>query len=207
MISCYGSAKKAKDGNILRHVSTVGHASKVVTKLAKVDCVAGHVAKAGLDTLDAAAKTSKGLQAAGKLIKLSRYTDPISCACALIRVGKSDIPGRSFIEEASALCGMFVVEGAMIKHAKSIANIKGIKQLNDGLVKFSKNTKGCGQLPALAYGVLFTIGSAIGTKLAGKAGKWIADKLQLPESQQKKEQEALKAQKEAQKPKKQYYWG
>lgn len=194
-------AQKAADGNILRHVSAIGHAAKVVQKLAtEDDFVLGRVAKATCDTLSEASKDNKLLQIAGKGIKIAKYTDPISCICSMIRVGKSDSPGRKFIEESSALLGMFLVEGSMIKYAKNISNIKGIKQVNDAMVKFSKNTKYCSQIPAIVYGTLFTIGSEVGTNLFGKAGKWIADKLGLP-------QETKEEKPKVEKPKKEYYWG
>lgn len=200
LTSLQSSAQQAKECNILRHVSTVGHAAKVVQKLAKEDFVLGHIAKGALDTLEIASKDSKLLQLAGKGIKIAKYTDPISCACAMVRVAKSDTPGRSLLEESSGLLGMFAIEGAMIKYSKDIANIKGVKTLNDKMVNFCKNTKYCGQVPAIAYGLLFTAGSIIGTKLAGKAGKWVADKLKLPESQEKQQLPPEKT-------KKQYYWG
>jgi len=201
LFSLQSSAKKAADGNILRHVSTVGHAAKVVQKLAKDDSfVLGKVAKATCDTLSEASKDNKLLQLAGKGINIAKYTDPISCLCAMIRVGKSDTPGRSFLEETSALMGMFIVEGAMCKYAKNIANIKGIKQLNDKMVDVCSKTKYCSQIPAIAYGVLFTLGSDLGTKAFGKVGKWIADKLGLPESKAEQKPKAEKAKKE-------YYWG
>ena len=198
--STIAHGKKAADGNILRHVSTIGHAAKVVQKLAtEDDFVLGRVAKATCDTLADASKDNRLLQIAGKGIKIAKYTDPISCICAMIRVGKSDSPGRKFLEESSNLLGMFLVEGSMIKYAKNIANIKGIKQLNDGMTKFCKNTKYCSQIPAIVYGTLFTIGSEYGSALFGKAGKWIADKLNLP-------QETPEPPK-PEKPKKEYYWG
>ena len=199
--STIAHGKQAADGNILRHVSTIGHAAKVVQKLAtEDDFVLGKVAKATCDTLSAASKDNKLLQIAGKGIKIAKYTDPITCLCGMIRVGKSDSPGRKFIEESSALLGMFLVEGSMIKYAKNIANIKGVKQVNDALVNFSKNTKYCSQIPAIVYGTLFTIGSEVGTNLFGKAGKWVADKLGLaPETKEEKPQ--------VEKPKKEYYWG
>lgn len=201
LFSLQSSAKKAADGNILRHVSTVGHAAKVVQKLAKDDSfVLGRVAKATCDTLSEASKDNKLLQIAGKGINTAKYTDPISCLCAMIRVGKSDTPGRSFLEETSALMGMFIVEGAMCKYAKNIANIKGIKQINDKMVDVCSKTKYCSQIPAIAYGVLFTLGSDLGTKAFGKVGKWVADKLGLPES--KKEEQP-----KTEKTKKEYYWG
>lgn len=200
LYSFQSHAKKASEGNILRHVSAIGHAAKVVQKLAKEDdFVLGQIAKNTCETLSNASKDNKLLQVAGKGIKLAKYTDPISCLCAMIRVGKSDTPGRSFIEESSGLLGMFLVEGAMVKYAKNIANIKGIKQINDAMVKTCKNTKYCGQIPALVYGTLFTIGSDLGTKVFAKAGKWIADKLGLPESK--------KEEKPKEKTKKEYYWG
>jgi len=78
---------------------------------------------------------------------------------------------------------MLIVEGAMIKHAKQIANIKGIKQANDAMVKFC-NAKGGAYkvIPAVVYGVLFTVGSALGSGAFRKAGSWIADKLGLAKS-------------------------
>ena len=199
--STIAHGKQAADGNILRHVSTIGHAAKVVQKLAtEDDFVLGKVAKATCDTLAEASKDNKLLQVAGKGLKIAKYTDPITCLCGMIRVGKSDSPGRKFIEESSALLGMFLVEGSMVKYAKNIANIKGVKQVNDAMVKFSKNTKYWSQIPALVYGTLFAIGSEVGTNLFAKAGKWVADKLGLaPETKEEKPP--------VEKPKKEYYWG
>ena len=81
--------------------------------------------------------------------------------------------------------GMFIVEGAMIKHAKDIANIKGIKQMNDAMVNFCSKKGGAFQvIPAVVYGVLFTVGSMVGSNAFRKAGTWVADKLGLDKSQQ-----------------------
>lgn len=195
------SAKEAKKGNILRHVSTIGYTAKVVQKLSKDDSfVLGKVSKCICDTLSDASKDNKLLQVAGKGIKLAKYTDPISCLCSTIRVAKSDSPARKLIEETSFLGGMFFVEGLMLKYAKNIGQIKGIKQLNDGMNKFCKNTKYCSQIPAVVYGTLYTVGSDIGGNVFGKAGKWVADKLGLP-------QETKEEKPKVEKPKKKYYWG
>ena len=186
LISLYGNAKAAKSGNILRHISTVGHASKVVTKLAagQGGATAAKVRQGIVDTFDKMTKGSKVGNIVRKGVSLSRHTDPISATCAMIRVAKSDTPARAFIEEASDLIGMFVVEGSMIKYAKNIANIKGIKTLNDGMQKFCKGNGPLSVVPAIVYGLLFTAGSALGSSTFRKAGSWLADKLGLAKSQQ-----------------------
>lgn len=195
------SVKEAKKGNILRHVSTIGYTAKVIQKLSRDDSfVLGRVSKGICDTLAEGSKDNKLLQVAGKGIKLAKQTDPISCLCSMIRVTKSDSPARKFVEETSSLVGMFLVEGLMLKYAKDIGNVKGIKQLNDGMNKFCKNTKYCSQIPAVVYGTLYTVGSDIGSRSFGKAGKWAADKLGLkPETKEEKPP--------VEKPKKKYYWG
>ena len=185
LISLVGNYQKAKDGNILRHASTVGHASKLITKLASGQGTEAttKLCSSIVDTFDKVTSGSKVGKAVRQGVKLCRNTDPISGICAGIRVLKSDTPARALLEEGSDFAGMLIVEGAMIKHAKSIANIKGIKQANDAMVKFC-NAKG-GPLkvvPAIVYGVAFTVGSMVGSAAFRKAGSWIADKLGLAKS-------------------------
>ena len=79
---------------------------------------------------------------------------------------------------------MFGLLPDLSKYAKDIANIKGIKNLNDGMVNFCKGKKGLSVVPAVVYGVLFTVGSMVGSNAFRKAGTWVADKLGLPKSQQ-----------------------
>ena len=187
LISLASNVKAAKDGNILRHVSVVGHASKVITKLASGQGTEAttKLCTSIVDTFNKATEGSKVGSLVRKGVKLSRNTDPISATCAMIRVAKSDTPGRAFLEESSDLMGMFIVEGAMIKHAKDIANIKGIKQVNDAMVNFCNKKGGAFQvIPAVVYGVLFTVGSMMGSNAFRKAGSWVADKLGLDKSQQ-----------------------
>lgn len=187
LISLAQNYDAAKNGNILRHVSVVGHASKLVTKLASGQ---GTEATTKLctkivDTFNKATEGSKVGNLVRKGVKASRYTDQISATCAMIRAAKSDTPARAFIEESSDIMGMFIVEGAMIKHAKSIANIKGIKQMNDAMVNFCNKKGGAFQvIPAVVYGTLFTVGSMLGSNAFRKAGSWVADKLGLAKSQQ-----------------------
>ena len=195
------SAKEASKGNILRHVSTVGYTAKVIQKLSKDDSfVLGRVAKSTCDILSDASKDNKLLQIAGKGINLAKHTDAISCLCSMIRVVKSDSPARRFVQETTSLAGMFLAEDLMLCNKKSIANIKGIKQINDGMTKFCKNTKYCSQIPAIVYATLYTVGSDIAGNACWKAGKWIADKLGLaPETKEEKPP--------VEKQKKEYYWG
>lgn len=186
LISLASSYKAAKDGNILRHASTIGHASKVITKLASGQGpeAATKLATKVVDTFDSVTKGSKIGSAVRKGVKLCRYTDPISATCAMIRTVKSDTPARAFLEESSDLLGMFIVEGAMIKHASKIANMPGIKQANDAMLKFCANKGGPMKIvPAIVYGVLFTVGSCLGSAAFRKAGTWVADKLGLEKSQ------------------------
>lgn len=185
LISLAENYKKAKDGNILRHASVVGHASKVITKLASgqgTDATT-KLCSALVDSFDKATSGSKIGKVVKGGVKLCRNTDPISGICAGIRVLKSDTPARALLEEGSDFAGMLIVEGAMIKHAKQIANIKGIKQANDAMVKFCTKRGGPYKvIPAIVYGVLFTVGSALGSGAFRKAGSWIADKLGLEKS-------------------------
>lgn len=185
IISLVGNYQKAKDGNILRHASTVGHASKLITKLASGQGTEAttKLCSTIVDTFDNVTKGSKIGQAVRTGVKLCRNTDPISGICAGIRVLKSETPARALLEEGSDFAGMLIVEGAMIKHAKSIANIKGIKQANDAMVKFC-NAKGgpFKVIPAIVYGVAFTAGSMLGSAAFRKAGSWVADKLGLAKS-------------------------
>lgn len=184
LVSLFGNAKAAKGGNILRHVSTVGHATKVITKLATQESgtAAGKLCQSLVDTFDKATSGSKIGSAVRAGVKLSRYTDPISAVCAMARTVQSDTPGRTFIEESAEFLGMIVTEGAMVKYAKDIANIKGINKLNNGLQKFCTKDKALHPVPAIVYGLLFCAGSALGQAAFKKAGTWIADKLGLEKS-------------------------
>ena len=185
IISLVGNYQKAKDGNILRHASTVGHASKLITKLASGQGTEAttKLCSALVDTFDKVTAGSKIGQAVKKGVQLCRNTDPISGICAGIRVLKSDTPARALLEEGSDFAGMLIVEGAMIKHAKSIANMKGIKQLNDAMVNFCNKQGGpLKVVPAIVYGVAFTVGSMVGSAAFKKAGSWVADKLGLAKS-------------------------
>ena len=186
LISLAGNYQKAKDGNILRHASVVGHASKLITKLASgqgTDATT-KLCSTIVDTFDKATSGSKIGKVVKGGVKLCRNTDPITGICAGIRVLKSDTPARALLEEGSDFAGMLIVEGAMIKHAKQIANIKGIKQANDAMVIFCNAIGGAYKvIPAVVYGVLFTVGSALGSGAFRKAGSWIADKLGLAKSE------------------------
>lgn len=189
LISLAGNVKAAKNGNILRHISAFGHGTKVITKLASGQGpeAATKICSTIVDQYMKATDGSAVGAAIRKGVKASRYTDQISATCAMIRVVKSDSPARKFLEEVGSIGGMFLVEGAMIKYAKEISNIKGIKTLNEGMLNFCKKKGGPLQIvPAIVYGVLFTIGSDVGSGLFKKAGTWIADKLGLPESHDKK---------------------
>jgi hypothetical protein len=187
LISLASNAKAAKEGNILRHASVVGHASKVVTKLAAGQGTEATTKLCGalVDSFNKFAEGSKVGAALKTGIKACRYTDQISATCAMIRTVKSDTPARSLIEESSDIMGMFIVEGQMIKHAKDIANIKGIKQANDAMVNFCNSKGGAFKvIPAIVYGTLFTLGSMAGSSAFRKAGSWVADKLGLAKSEQ-----------------------
>lgn len=186
LISLAGNYKQAKNGNILRHASVVGHASKVITKLASGQGTEAttELCSKLVDTFDKATQGSKVGKAVRTGVSLCRNTDPISEICAGIRVVKSDTPARALLEEGSDIAGMLIVEGAMIKHAKQIANVKGIKQMNDAMVDFCTKKGGAFKVvPAIVYGVAFTAGSMLGSAAFRKAGTWVADKLGLAKSE------------------------
>lgn len=186
IISVVGSFNKAKDGNLLRYASTVGHTSKLITKLASGQGTEAttKLCSAIVDGFEKVTEGSKVGSAVRKGVSLCRNTDPISGICAGIRVLKSKTPARALLEEGSDFAGMLIVEGAMIKHAKDIANIKGIKQANDAMVNFCNKKGGpLAVVPAIVYGVLFTVGSSLGSAAFRKAGSWVADKLGLAKSE------------------------
>ena len=184
LVSLAENARAAKGGNILRHVSTVGHATKVITKLATQESgtAAGKLCQALVDTFDKATQGSTIGSAVRAGVKLSRHTDPISAICGFARTVQSDTPARAFLEETASFMGMIITEGAMVKYAKDIANIKGINKLNNGLQKFCTKDKALHPVPAIVYGVLFCAGSALGQAAFKKAGTWVADKLGLAKS-------------------------
>ncbi len=182
IVSLFYNAKAAKSGNILRHISTVGHAVKVATKFSKTDTDGGRALKDVFDSLNKSAKTNKGLDLLGKGLRLTKKTDPISLTCLSIRTAKSNSPVRTLMAGAADYFFSTVVEDFMVNNAKSIANVKGIKTLNDKLVNFSKSS-GMGQIPSLIYGGLFAAGSILSGNLAAKAGNWLADKLGLSQEE------------------------
>ena len=195
LLSLAGNIHAAKNGNILRHISVLGHGTKVITKLAagQGPDAATKFCSTVVDQYMKATEGSKIGSAVRGAVHLSRYTDEISATCAMIRAVKSNSPARRFIEESASILGMFVVEGSMMKYAKDIANIKGIKTLNDTMLKHCGKSSGPLQvIPAIVYGVLFSVGSDIGSGLFRKAGSWIADKLGLEKCNDKRPNSDLK---------------
>lgn len=187
LISFSKSAKKtAKTKDPLRALSTVGYAAKFIDKTAKLsDTTAGQFATELIDTFAKATDgTGLGVCAKGAL-NIAKHTDEIGMLRSGIKTFKSDSPARTFLRETCGWIGRFVCKDLILEHGAKLLNIKGVKPVADAVTKFSKNTKGFGQVPNIIGGVTYSFAKEFGKKGGKAVGNFIADKLGLPPDKNK----------------------
>ena len=172
LISFSKSAKKtANTKDPLRALSTVGYAAKFIDKTAKLsDTTAGQFATELIDTFAKATDgTGLGVCAKGAL-NIAKHTDEI---------------GMLRLRETCGWIGRFVCKDLILEHGAKLLNIKGVKPVADAVTKFSKNTKGFGQVPNIIGGVTYSFAKEFGKKGGKAVGSFIADKLGLPPDKNK----------------------
>lgn len=187
LISFSKSAKKTvKSKDPLRALSTIGYATKLVDKTARLsDTTAGQFATEIIDTFAKATDgTGLGTCARGAL-SIAKHTDEIGMLRSGIKTMKSDSPARTLLREGCGWIGRSICKGLVLKHGAKLLNIKGVKPVADAVTKFSNNTKGFGQVPNIIGGVTYSFAKEFGKKGGNAVGSFIADKLGLPPDKNK----------------------
>ena len=186
LISLGKSAKGAyTTRDPVKIATTVGYTAKLVEKTAKLaDTTAGDFATELIETFAKATDSSHFGKIAKGTLAVAKNTDGIKMACSAVKTVKSDSPARTFLKEACGWTGRFICKDLILTHGSKLLNIKGVKPISDAITKFSKNTKGFGQVPNIIEGVTYTFAKEVGKKGGKAIGTFIADKLGLaPEKQ------------------------
>lgn len=182
LISFSKSAKKTyntKDPT--QALSTVGYAVKLIDKTAQLsDTTAGQFATELIDTFAKATEgTGLGKCARGAL-NIAKHTDEIGMFRSGLKTMKSENPARTLLKESFGWIGRFVCKDLVLEHGAKLLNIKGIKPIAESITKFSKNTKGFGQVPNIIGGVTYSLAKEYGKKGGKIVGNFIADMIGLP---------------------------
>ncbi len=178
IISLTRDAKKAWNGDKLSAVFTVGDATKVIEKLAKVDNSWGGAARDVIDVFTKSTQNSKSLRDLSGVVSLARKADEISMVNSVIQATKSNSPTRKFVEEALGWTVKFATNTFMLNNVpKFIKNNTGLNSIATKITDFSKNNKGFGQVPNIISGIAFSVTDIYIPKYARKLGGWVCDKL------------------------------
>ena len=190
LFSLKGDVQKAMKGDKIAMLTSIGNASKVIERTAKLtDTTVGKYAGEIVDTFSKAVDGTKWGTAAKGALKVARSGDEIGMTLSGIKTLKSASPARTFIQEACGWAGKFIAKDLILTHGSKLLNIKGIKPVADAVTNFSKNTKGFGQVPAIVGGVTYTWAKTFGKDTGRKIGTMICDALHLPpEEKAEKEQ-------------------
>lgn len=185
IISLVRSGNKTIKGDKISAITTVGHAAKVIEKVAKLqDTGAGKIAGSIVDTLTMTAETNPAVNILGKGLKIAKKADAIGCARSAVKTFKSETPARTLIEESSSWGAKFFVKGLWLKNINNFQkNTKGVNKVTAKIYDFSKSTKGCGQIPALISGVGYSLATIYAPKVGRKIGAFVADKLGLAKTE------------------------
>lgn len=164
-----------------RALSTVGYAVKLIDKTAQLsDTTAGQFATELIDTFAKATEgTGLGKCARGAL-NIAKHTDEIGMFRSGLKTMKSENPARTLLKEGCGWIGRFICKDLVLEHGAKLLNIKGIKPIADSVTKFSKNTKGFGQVPNIIGGVTYSLAKEYGKKGGKAVGNFIADMIGLP---------------------------
>ncbi len=181
LFSLKGDVQKALKGDKIAMFTSIGNASKVIERTAKLtDTTVGKYAAEVVDTFTKAVDGNKFGTVAKGALKVARSGDEIGITLSGIKTLKSDSPARTFIQEACGWAGKFIAKDLILTHGAKLLNIKGIKPVADAVTNFSKNTKGFGQVPAIVGGVTYTWAKTFGKDTGRKIGTFICDALHLP---------------------------
>lgn len=180
LISLSRGARCIANGDKIAIVTTIGHATKVIEKAAKIDSSWGHAASSVVDGFARAAESNPALGVLAKGLKIAKKGDEIGMVVSAVKAINSKTPARKFIEEGCGWATKFAAKALILNYGSKLCNIKGIKPIADKITNFSKNTKGFGQLNNIIAGSAYSAATIYGQKFGKKVGKFIADKLDLP---------------------------
>ncbi|MBR1943105.1 hypothetical protein IJ843_05165 [bacterium] len=187
-ISLVRNLKKAANGDKLAAFCATGNVVKVANKLAKVDNSWGEAARGVVDSFSKASENSDSLKTAGLFIDVAKQGDEIGMCKSAVQVFQSSSPLRKGIEETLGWSAKFAAKHVMLHEVpKMVQNTKCLNSVAQKVGDFSKNTKGMGQLPALIFGVGYSLATIYAPKYARKAGGWICDKLGIKPYDEKKQ--------------------
>ena len=183
-IFCARNVDKTENGQIGRSAVAVGQGAKVVDYVTKLDNTVGKTAKTAVDALQTAAKSEGIFKFAGKAVDFaSKNVNPLICVSSGIDVLMSDDKESAIVTNATAVGSMFGAEHLMKNHMDKIPKIKCLKGVSEKILKFSKETKGAGKLPAIINGTAFVVGSVVAYNAGEKFGKLLLGKNEEPKSE------------------------
>lgn len=182
LISCARSGRKAcRTRDPVTIATTVGYAAKALAKTAELkDTKIGQYTSELLDTFAKTTDTSKVGGFAKEVLDVAKHSDEIGMIRSTVKAVKSDSMARVLIEEGFGWLTRYIFKETISTYGGKLLNIKGIKPISDGIINFSKNTKGFGQVPNIISGVAYTMAKDCGKKFGKYIGKRISDGLKIP---------------------------
>jgi len=186
---CIRNTDKVENGDVGRVPVAIGQARNVVNSVMSFDNAIGKTAQTAVDAFNLASKNEALLKYAGKAINsVGENINPLICVSSGFKVLNSDEPASAFVQQSSALAGMFTVEHLMKKHlengiTKSIEKIsalkdkKGFEKIFKTAADFIEKHKLQGKLPKALYGALFVVGSCTAYTMGEKFGNLLTSEI------------------------------
>lgn len=169
---------KTVKGDQLAPFTMLGHAAKGIERYGNASAWRSESVKNFTDSFQKAAEESEFVRSAKEMIDFTKKTDEIGMCKSAVSVFFSSSPIRKGIEE---ICNwttkLFTKDILLNKLPKLIKNQKTLNSISDSVAKFSKNTKGFGQLPVIISGVTYSAATILLPKYGKKLGTWVCDKL------------------------------
>lgn len=183
-IFCVRNIDKAEtQSKPTRGYIAAGQGAKVIDYVAKLDNKVGKTAKTALEALQKVARNEKLVEYAGKAIDFaSKNINPLICFSAGMDVLTSDDKESALVTNATALGAMFGVEHLMKKHLDEIPKMDFMKGISEKVMKFAKENKCEGKLPAILHGVAFVIGSCTAYSVGEKFGSLLLGKKEVKDA-------------------------
>lgn len=196
-IFCVRNADKVENGDLGRVPVAIGQARNVANSIMSFDNAVGRGAQTAVNAFNSAAKNEALFKYMGKAVNfVGDHINPLICVSSGIKVLNSDDKASAFVTQASALSGMFFVEGMMKKHlqegidktfekASALDEEKGAGKIAKRAVNFLEKHNLKGKLPKVLYGVTFVVGSCTGYNYGEKLGNAIVNDIKGGEGQKK----------------------
>lgn len=164
--------EKANEGHVGKIAVATGQAKKVADYVATLDNKAGDTTRSIFQSVEKAAKSEKLLEYAGRAVNFAaKNINPLICISAGIDVLSSDDKEAAIVTNSTALASMFAVEHLMKKYLDEIPKFDCLKGISEKVMKFAKENKCEGKLPAIIHGVAFVIGSCTAYSAGEKFGQ------------------------------------